>query len=126
MAKTQQRQQKQHQQQSGQQGRHEQHAQHEHHILPLRTYFIVFIALLLLLGATVGVNYVDLGPFSIAIALLIAGIKAVIIILYFMHVKFSPKLIWLAASAAFFWLGIMFVLTLTDYISRSWIPVPGH
>jgi cytochrome c oxidase subunit 4 len=96
------------------------------HILPVRTYLIVFGALLLLLLLTVGAAYaVDVGRWNIVIALAIAATKAVLIMLYFMHVKFSNKLTWVFSGAAFFWLGILLFLTMNDYTTRFWLPIPG-
>ena len=60
------------------------------------------------------------GTFRGPIALLIAGIKAVLVILYFMHVKYSTRLTWVVVIASFFWLALLFVLTLTDYLSRPY------
>jgi cytochrome c oxidase subunit IV len=92
----------------------------------VRIYWVVFAALMALLGATMLATLIDIGPLNIALALTIATIKAVLIILYFMHVRHSSRLIWLAAGAAFFWVGIMLGFVLTDYISRPWLPIPGR
>jgi cytochrome c oxidase subunit 4 len=88
------------------------------------TYLVVWASLLILLAITVGVSYIHLGWFNAAAAVAIAVIKAVIIILYFMHVRYSPKILWIFVGAGFFWLGIMFVLTLGDYFTRAYLPVP--
>jgi cytochrome c oxidase subunit 4 len=95
------------------------------HILPLRTYFTIWALLLLLLGATVGLGFVHLGPLNVVAALTIAGIKAVLVILFFMHVRFSSALVWLAAGSGFYWLAILIGLTLADYATRNWLPIPG-
>jgi cytochrome c oxidase subunit 4 len=95
--------------------------EHESHILPIRTYMLVFIALMVLLVLTVGVAFVDMGPFSLVAALLIASIKGLLIMLYFMHVKYSNKLVWLFAGSGFIWLLILIGLAASDYISRYWI-----
>ena len=97
----------------------------EHHVIPVRTYLIIFAALFVLLILTVGAYYIDVGPFNVLIAMTIAIIKALLIILYFMHVRFSNRLTWVFAGAAFFWLGILLGLTLTDYLSRAWLAVPA-
>lgn len=94
-------------------------------IISRKTYLLVYLALLVLLGLTIGISFFDLGLWGIAIALLIAATKAVLIILYFMHVRASSPVIWLAAGAGFLWLGILLGLTFTDYLSRSWLMVPG-
>jgi len=89
------------------------------HVVRPKTYYSVFSGLLVLLVATVGVAYLHLGELNIVAAMSIAVIKAVLIILYFMHVRYSPRLIWLFVGAGFFWLGIMFALTFSDYLTRA-------
>lgn len=87
-------------------------------------YYSVFAALIVLLFATVGVAYIDLGHHAnFPVAVLIATVKASLIILFFMHVRYSPPLIWLVAGAGFFWLGIMFALALADYFTRIGTPL---
>jgi cytochrome c oxidase subunit 4 len=93
-------------------------------ILPKKTYVVVWLSLLILLAVTVGTAYVHLGWFNIAAAVTIAVLKAVIIILYFMHVRYSPKVVWIFVGAGFFWLGIIFVGTLTEYFTRAYMPMP--
>ena len=78
-----------------------------------------------LLVLTVAVAYLDLGPLGLAIAMAIATVKAVLILLYFMHVKFASPLTWVFSGAAFFWLAIMFALTLNDYLTRDFLPLAG-
>jgi cytochrome c oxidase subunit 4 len=93
-------------------------------VVSKKTYLLVWASLLILLAITVLVSYIHLGWLNAAAAVAIAVIKAVIIILYFMHVRYSPKLVWVFVGAGFFWLGIMFVLTMGDYFTRSYLPVP--
>jgi len=95
-------------------------AGHEHHIVPVRTYLLVFSVLMVLLIATIVAAKVDIGGAvgGLIVAFTIATVKAVFVILYFMHVKYSSRLTWVFAGAAFFWLGILFVMTLADYLSR--------
>jgi cytochrome c oxidase subunit IV len=88
------------------------------------TYFTVWIALLILLAATVAVSYVQLGFLNIIATIAIAAIKAVIIIMYFMHVRYSPRLVWVFVGAGFFWLSILFALALGDYYTRIYMPMP--
>ncbi len=95
------------------------------HTIPLRTNYLIFAALLGLLALTIGIAYIDLGPFGIVVAMTIATIKAVLILLYFMHVRFSSKLVWVFSSGAFFWLGILLVLGMGDYLSRGVLEVLG-
>lgn len=97
----------------------------EQHV-SVRTYGIVFVALMVLLVLTVGVAQFHLGAFSVAVALTIAVIKAVLIILYFMHVRYSQRLIWLIAGVAFFWVLIMLGFTFSDYLTRPLLPIPGR
>ncbi|MCU0493830.1 MAG: cytochrome C oxidase subunit IV family protein [Chloroflexaceae bacterium] len=98
----------------------------EHHIIPLRTYFTIFGALLLLLGLTVGVAFLDLGPFSVVVALSIAFAKAILIVLFFMHVRYSSRLVQIFAATALLWFFFMISLTIADYMARSgdWPPSP--
>ena len=93
------------------------------HVLPLSTYFRVFGSLLVLTAVTTGVAYLDLGPLNDPVALAIASTKATLVLLFFMHVKYASKVIWVFSAAGFLWLLIFFVLILTDYATR--VPVPG-
>jgi cytochrome c oxidase subunit 4 len=92
-----------------------------------RIYFATFLTLLLLLAITCAVAFIDLdrlpgGCWSIAVAMLIAIAKAVLILLFFMHVKSGPKRVYVFCGAGFLWLGILFVLTFSDYLSRNHPP----
>lgn len=80
---------------------------------------LVFVALLVLLGATVGAGQVELGPWSFFTAVAIATIKAVLILLFFMRVRYGTPLVWLVAGSGFFWLVILFGLTMSDYFTRK-------
>ena len=93
------------------------------HVTPLRTYMAVFGALMGLTALTTAVAFVDLGALNDTVAMAIATTKVVLVVLWFMHVKASGKLIWLFAGAGFFWLLILFGLTLADYGTR--VNVPG-
>ncbi len=73
---------------------------------------------MVLLAATIGVSFLELGPFGIVVALAIAFAKMMLIVLYFMHVKFSSKLTKLFAAAGLYWLLILFLLTFSDYLTR--------
>ncbi len=84
-----------------------------------------FAGLILLLGLTVGASYLPLGPFGPVAALGIAGAKALLILLYFMQVRYKSGLTRLFVGTGFFWLGILFVLTLSDYLTRGAAAVPG-
>jgi cytochrome c oxidase subunit 4 len=93
------------------------------HVLPLRVYFGVFLALLAGTALTTWIATLDLGRLNDAAALTIAGTKAALVILYFMHVRYSSRLIWVFSLAGFVWLVIFFVLILADYETR--VPVAG-
>lgn len=93
----------------------------EHPVIAPRTYFLIYLALLALLALTVTVAYVDLNGWSIVLALTIAVVKALLVVLYFMHLRYSERLVWLFAAAGFIWLGILLVLMISDYLSRSWV-----
>lgn len=92
----------------------------EHHIVTPITYAMVFGTLLVFTGITVGAAYVDLGVFNPVIALAIACFKAVIVILFFMHVLYQSKLIKMTVAAGFFTFIVLITMTLSDYISRAW------
>jgi cytochrome c oxidase subunit IV len=96
-----------------------------HHVISPVTYLIVYVVLLVLLGLTVAVTYLHLGPLGTLIGLSIAVVKALVIILYFMHARYSSRLTQIFAAAAFAGLAIMIGLTLNDYISRNWLAPPG-
>jgi cytochrome c oxidase subunit 4 len=95
------------------------------HVVPRSVYYAVFAALMVLTGLTVWVAYLDLGFLNVAVALGIAVTKAALVVLYFMHVRYGTRLTWVVVSSGFFWLGILIVLGLSDYLSRGWIPQPG-
>jgi cytochrome c oxidase subunit IV len=92
------------------------------HVESLRNYFLVFAALLALTATTVGVSYLRLGALHAPAALLIASLKAALVILFFMHVLHGSRLVWLVIVAAVLFLGIMLVLFFSDYASRGWLP----
>jgi cytochrome c oxidase subunit 4 len=89
----------------------------EHHPTTA-VYYSVFVALLVLLAATVGIAQLDLGRLNFLAAALVATTKALLIMLFFMHVRYSPPLIWVVASAGFIWLGILFGHSFSDYWTR--------
>jgi cytochrome c oxidase subunit 4 len=96
-----------------------------HHVVSVRTDLQVFVALLVLLFATVGAAYLPLGHFHLAVALTIAVAKAVLIGLFFMHLYSSHRLTWIVSVASLLWLGILLALTLSDYLGRGWVEIPG-
>jgi cytochrome c oxidase subunit 4 len=89
------------------------------HVLPSKLYYGIWIALLVLTGVTVAVAKIDLGPFNTIVALVIASLKAVLVVLFFMHVKYtSEKLTKMVIVAAIFWLLLLLGLSLADYTTR--------
>ncbi len=92
-----------------------------------RKYFAVYLALMILLAATFFFAHLDLGSMGVPIALFIASLKALLVIFYFMHLRYSrgdsTGIIRAAAFVGVFWLGILLTLTLSDYLSRSWMPI---
>ena len=97
---------------------------HEH-ITPVRTYLVVFAVLVLLLLATIGISFLPLGQFGLVVAMGIAFSKAVLIAIYFMHLRSSNRLTWVFSGAALLWFGILMTLTLNDYLAREWLDIPG-
>jgi cytochrome c oxidase subunit 4 len=91
------------------------------HVAPLKLYFMVFGALIVGTILTVAVASVDLGVLNNIVMLAVACTKALLVVLYFMHVRWSSRLTWVFAGSGFVWLLIMFGLTLGDYMSRGWI-----
>ena len=92
----------------------------EHHVVQPREYTLVFITLLACTAITVYASTVELGVFNPIIALAIASFKAVIVILFFMHVKYQSNLIKMTVGAGFFTFLVLITMTLSDYISRAW------
>jgi cytochrome c oxidase subunit IV len=102
------------------------HAENEHyspesHISPVSLYVAIWATLMVCTALTVFAASVDLGVFNIVVALLIATIKGTLVVLFFMHLKYSTRLTMVTVIAALFWLFIMFSLTLTDYMTRHWL-----
>ena len=94
------------------------------HIVSVRLYFVIFLALLIGTVLTAWVSFFNFpGPLNAIIALTIAVIKATLVVLFFMHMRYSSRLIWVVFGAALFWLAIMFALTFSDYSTRTWLPV---
>jgi cytochrome c oxidase subunit 4 len=90
------------------------------HVTPMWIYIAVFLALAVGTLLTWWVSTIDLGWMNTPIALLIATIKAVLVILFFMHVIHSTRLTWIVIIGAFLWLGVLFVLIFSDYLTRLW------
>jgi cytochrome c oxidase subunit IV len=95
------------------------------HIVPVRTNVTIFGILMGLLVLTIMAAYFDLGSFNFVLAMSIAACKAVLILLYFMHVRYSHRLTGVFSAAAFLWLAILLIITVTDYLTRNWLQIPG-
>jgi cytochrome c oxidase subunit 4 len=96
-----------------------------HHIISVRTYLTIYLALMVFLVLTVGASFLPLGAAHVPVAMTIAFIKAVLIVLFFMHVYYSSKLTWIVSVAALLWLGLLLAFVLADYYSRGWLDIPG-
>jgi len=94
------------------------------HIVSVRVYITIFLVLLVGTALTVLAAFIDF-PWRLntIVAMTIAVTKATFVVLYFMHVRYSTRLIWVIVAAALFWIGILFALTFSDYWTRGWIPV---
>jgi cytochrome c oxidase subunit IV len=95
------------------------------HVTPLKVYFSIFGALMVLTLVTVLVAYVDLGEMNKVVALGIASFKATLVVLYFMHVKYASHLTKLIVVSGLFFLAILLTLTMSDYGSREWVNPPA-
>ncbi len=91
------------------------------HVLSLKAHWLVFAVLLVLTALTVFVAELNLGEWNTIVALIIAATKGTVVMLWFMHVKFSSKLTWLFAATGFVWLLIMILLLTGDYVARGWV-----
>jgi cytochrome c oxidase subunit 4 len=91
------------------------------HVVPVRTYVLICAALLGLTWLTVQVAFVDLGAMSTLVAMAIACLKATLVILYFMHARYSGWLVGVSVLAGVLFIGILVVLTLSDYMTRGWL-----
>jgi cytochrome c oxidase subunit 4 len=92
------------------------------HIVPVRIYIVIFVALLAGTALTVFAAFIDFPwQFNTIVALTIAVAKATLVVLYFMHVRYSSRLIWVIVAAALFWMAILFAFTFSDYLTRGWL-----
>jgi len=87
----------------------------------IRTYGLVFVTLLFLTATTFVVSGVDLGGLNAVAALVIAMVKALLVALFFMHLRYSRPLMLMVVAAGLLWLGIMITLTLGDFLTRGWL-----
>jgi cytochrome c oxidase subunit IV len=94
------------------------------HIASVKSYVTIFLTLMVLTLVTVLVAYVNLGQMNKVVALSIASFKATLVILYFMHVKYSSHMTKLVVVSGFFFLAILLGLTMADYATRAWVQFP--
>jgi cytochrome c oxidase subunit 4 len=94
-------------------------------VVSIRTYTLTWLGLLALALTTTLIGFLDLGPFSMGIAILIASIKAALVVAFFMHGRYEPKLIRVVVAVGVIWFLILISNTLGDYVSRGWLPFPG-
>src|SRR5687767_3510499 len=96
------------------------HVHDQHHVVAKKIYYVIFAMLMVLSAVPVGVAYIDLGAMNTGGGRAIACFKALSVVLFFMHVKYSTRLSKLTVIAGLYWMGILFVLTFSDYLSRAW------
>ena len=106
------------------------HTQEEHfdpmsHLVPVSLYVVIWASLMVFTALTVFAATVELGIFNIVVALLIATIKGTLVILFFMHLRYSTELTMVTVVAAMFFLFLLLGLTMTDYLTRAWLTNPG-
>ena len=96
------------------------------HIVPVRIYVTIFLVLLVGTALTVLAAFYDF-PWRLntIVALTIATVKATFVVLYFMHVRYSTRLVWVIVASALFWVAIMFAFTFADYFTRGWLSPQG-
>lgn len=92
-----------------------------HPSISIRIYFAVFAALIAFTLITVAVAFVDLGPMNTVAAMSIAAVKALLVLLYFMHLRYTSRLTWAFAATGFAWLAFIIGLTMSDMVSRNWL-----
>jgi len=100
-------------------------SEQRHHVVPVRVYLAVFLALCVGTVLTVSAAGHDFGALNTPIALVIAITKATLVVLYFMHVRYSPRLVTLMIGTGVVFLMLLILFTMSDYVSRPWPIVPG-
>jgi cytochrome c oxidase subunit 4 len=96
------------------------------HVVPTKLYISVFIALIALTALTTGVAFINLGKWNTVAALAIAVCKASLVVLFFMHLRWSSNLLRIVVASSLLWLAILIVLTISDVFTRDWTPVPSN
>jgi cytochrome c oxidase subunit IV len=100
------------------------HEEYEEHVVPKSVYLGIFVALMVLTFVTVAVAFVDLGNLNVLVAMAVAVIKATLVVLFFMHVKYASLTTKLVVISSVVWLGFLFFITLSDYLTRGWLMAP--
>jgi cytochrome c oxidase subunit 4 len=106
-------------------GSNQEHFDPSSHVAPISMYVGIWAALMIFTGLTVFAASVELHVFNIVLALVIASIKGTLVVLFFMHLRYSTKLTMVTVVAALFFLFILFSMSMTDYLTRSWLTYPG-
>ncbi len=96
----------------------------DHHVMSVKTYLLVFAGLMVLLVITLAVGYIDFGSLNKIVTIAVATVKAGLIMTYFMHLIHSKKLTWVFAGLGFFFLVIMLLITMSDYVARGTVEGP--
>jgi cytochrome c oxidase subunit 4 len=91
------------------------------HVVPVKIYVAVFVTLLVMTAATTAISGIDLGPWNTVVALGIAVFKASLVVLFFMHARYSPRLTHMVILAGVFWLALLLLITFSDFASRGWL-----
>jgi cytochrome c oxidase subunit 4 len=102
------------------QGTHAEHQPHEPHIVGPKVYATILAALLVGTALTIGASYLEMGPWNPVVAIAIACVKATLVVLFFMHIKYSSKLMKLTVGAGVFTFLILVGMSLSDYFTRAW------
>ena len=100
------------------------HEEYEEHVVPYTVNLAVFGALMVLTVLTVVVAFFDLGNLNVTVALTVAVMKASLVVLFFMHARYQSQIIKLVVLASIVWLGFLFLITLSDYLTRGWLVPP--
>jgi cytochrome c oxidase subunit 4 len=91
------------------------------HVVSVKVYVAVFVTLLVMTAATTAISGIDLGPWNTVVALGIAVFKASLVVLFFMHARYSPRLTHMVILAGLFWLALLLLITFSDFASRGWL-----
>ncbi len=91
------------------------------HVVPVKVYVAVFVTLLVMTAATTAISGIDLGPWNTVVALGIAVFKASLVVLFFMHARYSPRLTHMVILAGLFWLVLLLLITFSDFARRGWL-----